>query len=94
MENKNETKETLVQVAKATPVKLIELGLSFFAVIRELVPAFLLAWSNSLRQKNRELEVKLEHAKLKENVRDHKDASELTNANSSPRDTIDNFLSK
>lgn len=60
------------------------------SLIEQLLPAFLVAWNNQLRQKNKALELKLEHSEVKAKVEEKK--KELLANEKEPSRIIDDYL--
>lgn len=72
---------------------LTSLALSLVDLFQKLLPAFLVAYSDALRQKNRGLAVALEKSKMETRVETHKLEVARVDAAKAPEDVIDQFLS-
>jgi len=70
----------------------ISLAAKALSFLQAMLPAFFVAWNNSLTRKNKELEGRLEHSQLKHRARDRED--EIKNRDSSSTAIIDSFLDK
>ena len=71
---------------------LANMAMKLFGLIEKLLPAFLIAWNNSLQQKNKRLELKLETKEIEEKIAVK--SQEIMNDAKTPKQTIDDFLSK
>jgi hypothetical protein len=78
--------------AATTTVSWLTLAVNALSLLEKLLPAFLVAWNNSLQQKNRELSLKLDKAKLDANVVAYKALEEKANDEKKPVDVINDFL--
>lgn len=87
-------KTTEQQVAKAAGVSLswLNLAVSILSMAEKLLPAFLVAWNNSLQQKNKQLSLKLDKAKLDGKVVAYKDAQNENDTGKNSKQLIDEFL--
>lgn len=72
---------------------LSSLALSLVELFQKLLPAFLVAYSDALRQKNRGLAIALEKSTLETRVETHKLEAARVDATKNPEDVIDQFLS-
>lgn len=80
-------KETVV-----SGLSWLSLAAKCLSFLQAILPAFFVAWNNSLTRKNKELEGRLSHEKLKHRARDKDD--EIKNRDSSSTSIIDHFLDK
>lgn len=71
----------------------LTLASSFLGFLEKFLSAFLIAWSNHLRQQNRKLAVELEKTKLEKDVMEHKHEADKNASKKSDRNIIDSFLS-
>ncbi len=82
----------LAKTAAASSLTWLTLAVNALSLFEKLLPAFLVAWNNSLQQKNKELTLKLEKAQLDAKLLVFKDLEERENAQKNPADVIDQFL--
>lgn len=80
--------------AAVTSFTWLNLAINALSLMEKLLPAFLVAWNNTLQQKNRELSLKLDKAKLDATVTAYKTQEAKQNDSKDPKDVIDNFLSE
>ncbi len=93
MENKKEAAENSPQAANSLSEKitLATLVFKFIGILERVLPAFLVAWNNQLRQKNKQLELKLEQKEIEEKV--EAKAKEIETDGKTSKEVIDKFLS-
>jgi hypothetical protein len=84
-----QNKEPIPQNDKIT---LATMALKVFGLIEKLLPAFLIAWNNSLQQKNKRLELKLETKEIEKAIEIK--SAEIMNDGKTSKQVIDDFLSK
>ena len=71
-------------------VEKLSLIARFLGLLEQILPAFLVAWNNQLKQKNKQLELKLEKAGIEAEVIAKKEA--ISNESQDPSVVIDKFL--
>lgn len=87
----SENKELPDQQADlANKVTLATLVFKFIGILERVLPAFLVAWNNQLRQKNKQLELKLEQKEIEEKIENH--SKEILNDGKNSKEVIDKFL--
>jgi membrane protein required for beta-lactamase induction len=93
LENKKEVVENSQQAAASLSEKitLATLVFKFIGILERVLPAFLVAWNNQLRQKNKQLELKLEQKQIEEKV--EAKLKEIDGDAKSSKEVIDKFLS-
>lgn len=62
------------------------------AILEKVLPAFLVAWNNSLQQKNKQL--RLQNAKLETTIKVEAKRHELESYEEKPAEVIDRFLDR
>lgn len=87
-----ENKEPQAPSSLDEKITLANMALKVIGLIEKLLPAFLIAWNNSLQQKNKHLELKLETKEI-EKIVEIKSA-EIMNDGKTSKQVIDDFLSK
>ena len=68
---------------------LVSLVVRILSLVEKLLPAFLVAWNNELRNKNKSLEIRLDHEKLKQTLETNHDKPL-----EDPKAVIDQFLDR
>ncbi len=81
MENNQKVSENLEKLS---------LLAKFLGLLEKVLPAFLIAWNNQLKQNNKQLELKLEKKEIQDEVREKKE--QIASESKDPKEVINKFL--
>lgn len=73
-------------------IEQASIAFRFLSLLERVLPAFLVAWANHYKARNKELEAQLVLAKVNADIVEKKHASEKEELTSKPVDVIDSFL--
>ena len=71
-------------------VTLATLLFKFMGILERVLPAFLVAWNNKLREDNKKLELKIEKKEIDDKVKQK--VEEIKNDSSSDEEIVNKFL--
>lgn len=79
------------QTKVSETVTKLSLLAQLLGLLERVLPAFLVAWNNQLKQRNKQLELKLQKKEVEQKVEGFKEAQD---DGKNPAQTIDSFLNK
>ncbi len=80
----------MAKLSNNQKLSALSLGYKFLALLERVLPAFLVAWNNQLRQRNKKLELTLEKKELEEKIEDFSDHKNKDKKDA--KTIINNFL--